>query len=141
MAAKPSKKSLSNTPQAGDDSYSFMEDELLASGLLSGNILTFDVMANDRGGKAKTLFSIDDGNGHTSWTDYDLVTADSNGVWESTSSGNQIRIYDGLIQFDFSTALAAFGAADVQSLADGDHIHDEFVYTIRLGNGTLARPL
>lgn len=63
------KTSFANTPQALDDAYSWSEDALQASGILAGNIITLDVMSNDAGGNAKTLFAIDDGNGNTSLTD------------------------------------------------------------------------
>ena len=60
MAISP--VSFLNTPQAGDDLWFYTEDELL---LLGGSAqLILDVMANDTGGKAKTLFSIDDGAGN-----------------------------------------------------------------------------
>jgi len=136
---------FSTTLQAADDTFFWTEDDLLASSLLSSadttyqNVLTLNVMSNDLGGKSKSLFSIDDGNGHTSWADYDLLNEDSNGVWESTGSGDRIRIYNGQIQLDLSASLTALGATDVNSLAAGDHIHEEFVYAIRLGNGTLSQ--
>src|SRR5262249_30720404 len=57
------------------------------------------------------------------------------------AAGDQIRIHNGQIQLDLSAALAALGATDVNSLAAGDHIHDEFVYAIRLGNGTLSQAM
>ena len=133
------KTSFANTPQAANDSYSWAEDSLLSSGLLNGNIVTLNVMSNDLGGNAKTLFSIDDGNGNTNLTDFDLLSAGSNGVWESTSSGDLIRIYNGQIELDLSHSLMALGATSVNALAAGDHIHDEFVYAIRLSNGALSQ--
>src|SRR5258706_343981 len=57
--------SFTNTPQAKDDIYSWTESQLQSSGLLSGNVITLNVMANDLGGNAKTLWSIDDGIGNT----------------------------------------------------------------------------
>jgi len=109
--------SFTKTPQATDDSYSWTEDQLIASGLLlAGNIMTLNVMSNDLGGNAKTLFSIDDGNGHTNLADYDLMNADSNGAWESASSGDKIRIYDGKIQVDISHSLSLLGATSIDTL-------------------------
>src|SRR6266478_6259757 len=132
--------SFTKTPQATDDSYSWTEDQLIASGLLlAGNIMTLNVMSNDLGGNAKTLFSIDDGNGHTNLADYDLMNADSNGAWESASSGDKIRIYDGKIQVDISHSLSLLGATSVDALSANDQIHEEFVYAIRLANGTLSQ--
>jgi VCBS repeat-containing protein len=133
--------SLSNTPQAGDDIYSWTEDQLAAIGLPGGNILTLDVMSNDLGGKAKKLFSLDDGNGHASATDYDLLQADLSGVYEAIATGDRVRIVNGQVQLDLSASLLALGATDISALAAGDHIHDEFVYAIQLGNGTLSQAM
>src|SRR5438067_1600275 len=137
---------LTNTPQAGDDYYGWTEDQLLASTLLASNtnVVRMEVMANDLGGSAKKLWSIDDGNGNTSVADYDLVKSDMQGVWENAAVNNlgvadQITISNGAILLDLSKSLAYFGAADVNGLAAGDHIHDEFVYAIRLANGALSQ--
>ena len=51
--------SFTNTPQAKDDVYSLTEDQLLASETLYNGLthtISLDVMANDLGGNAKTLF-------------------------------------------------------------------------------------
>src|SRR5258706_8616146 len=135
--------SFSNTPQAKDDIYGWTEDELLSSGLLHGSIITLNVMSTDLGGNAKALFSIDDGNGHTNITDYDLLTVDGliNGIsaWELTAAGNRVRIDNGKIDFDIANYLTAHGVASVEALAAGDYIPDEFVYAIRPANGTLSQ--
>ena len=52
---------------------------------------------------------------------------------------DKITISNGKILLDFSNSLQALGATNVNSLAAGDHIHDEFVYSIRLANGTLSQ--
>src|SRR4051812_46244388 len=44
--------SFSNTPQAKDDTWTYSED--------SANILILKVLANDLGGAAKSLYSLDD---------------------------------------------------------------------------------
>ena len=54
-----STKSFTNTPQANNDVFVFVEDTVS----ISGSNLLLDVMANDLGGNAKKLFSVDDGNG------------------------------------------------------------------------------
>src|SRR5262245_15859015 len=87
--------SFSNAPQAQDDSYGWTEDQLLGTGLISGNVVRLNVLSNDLGGNAKTLFSIDDGNGNTSLTDYDLLHSDSMGVWESTAL-NSLGVRDAI---------------------------------------------
>src|SRR5215471_8587093 len=105
--------SFSNTPQAQDDIYGWTETQLQSSGLLAGSVITLNVMANDLGGNAKTLFSIDDGNGHTSLTDYDLLSVDGlvGGVsaWEATAAGNRVRIDNGKIDFDIGHYLSSLG--------------------------------
>src|SRR5262249_46065521 len=136
--------SFTRTPQAGDDTYCWTEDQLIGSGLLNGTVVTLNVMSNDLGGNAKSLWSIDDGNGHTSQADYDLLNSDMGGVWENAAINNlgvadQITISNGRILLDLNRSLHALGAASVQALAAGDRIHDQFVYAIRLANGTLSQ--
>src|SRR5258708_591728 len=97
--------SFTKTPQAVDDTYTSNEDQLIASGFLSGNIITLNVMANDLAANAKTLFSIDNGN----------------------------------IQVDISHSLSLLGATSVDALSASDQIHEDFVYAIRLANGTLSQ--
>src|SRR5262245_11066930 len=127
--------SFTNTPQAKDDSYNWTETQLQNSGLLAGNIITLDVMANDLGGNAKTLWSVDDGNGNTLAPEYELLVKDTAaGVWETSANGNSFRITTaGKIEFKLN------GITNIDSLTANDHIHDEFVYAIRLGNGTLSQ--
>jgi len=109
--------SLNNTPQAVDDFYTANEDE----------VLYFSVMANDLGGNAKTLWSIDntsdDGSG-------DLVAKDVAGVCEYSELGAKISLTsDGRIRYD--TTL-------LDSLAAGQTVIDQFTYAIRMSNGTLS---
>ena len=135
---------LANTPQATDDSYWWTEDELIASGRLSGNIIALAVLSNDKGGNAKTLWSIDDGNGNTDALDYDLLASDMLGAWENTAVNNlgavdRVTISNGQILLDLSASLTVLGAENINALAEGDHIRTEFVYAIRLGNGTLSQ--
>jgi VCBS repeat-containing protein len=135
-----SKVSFNNTPQAGDDNYTWNEDSLLQANLYNASTgyITLDVMSNDLGGNAKTLYSIDDGNGN-SLNPTDLLTADTlvNGVsaWQLTASGNFARINNGKIELNLAPEL---GAAGINGLNEGEHFTDEFVYAIRLGNGTLS---
>jgi VCBS repeat-containing protein len=137
--------SFTKTPQAQDDLYGWTEEQLLASGLYSStsNIITLNVMSNDLGGNAKTLWSIDDGDGNTLAPDYQLLTQDGliSGVstWELTSAGNLIRINNGKIELKLVGSLAALGVSSVDGLSANQSIHDEFVYAIRLGNGTLSQ--
>ena len=48
--------SFTTTPQAQDDTWTYSETNLAAQ-----SFLLIDVMSNDLGGKAKVLWSIDDG--------------------------------------------------------------------------------
>lgn len=131
--------SLSNTPQAKDDIYTFVDDSFF----FNGDILTLNVLANDLGGNAKTLFSID--NGYSSvgtLSPNDLLLADTlvNGVsaWEATANGDSVRIYNGKVQLDITNSLNALGVTSYSGLTANDHIHDSFIYAERLGNGTLS---
>ena len=50
-----------------------------------------------------------------------------------------LRIDNGKIDLDISHSLLALtGTSNINALAAGDHIHDSFIYAIRLGNGTLS---
>lgn len=132
--------SFTKTPQAGDDSYSYTEDE--AAAIAVGNVISLDVMSNDLGGNAKQLFSINDGNGNALASDAELLTKDAvNGVsaWETTEDGNLIRINNGKIEVDLTHSLTVLGATDLNSMGAGDVIDDVFVYTVQMGNGTLSQ--
>src|SRR5205814_1372393 len=115
MPANPTEgtiTSFSNTPQAQDDSYNFTEDSLLALNSFNTqlDIVSLNVTANDLGGNAKTLYSIDDGvNNLIDLLQRDAVT---NGVsaWEgiiSTVGGDKIRIRNGKIDLDLSASISA----------------------------------
>jgi len=124
--------SFNNTPQAKDDSFSAgTEDSYLT-------VTYLDVMGNDLGGNAKSLYSLDDGFGSSS----DLLAKDGARA-ESTSgdysaSGAHIWITsDGKVGYDPTTFSAATQAA-IQALAPGETFTDTFTYAIRLGNGTLS---
>ena len=137
--------SFTNTPQAMDDAYSYTEDQLRASTIYNTttNVISLNVMSGDLGGKAKMLWSIDDGNGNTLAPDYQLLAGDvSNGVsqWEHTAHGNWIQINNGIIEYKLDDGSnSSTGARDINSLSATDHIHDTFVYAIKLANGTLSQ--
>ncbi|MGE5491316.1 MAG: VCBS domain-containing protein, partial [Actinomycetota bacterium] len=125
--------SYTKTPQAGDDTYNVTEDWLSAN-CTSDKAIILDVLANDLGGNAKKLYSIDDGEGATALKD--LLASDvGKGMvseWESTAEGNQIRINCGKIEFKFAKGF------DINSLNVGDTYSDSFTYAIQLGNGTIS---
>lgn len=126
-------------PHAVNDVFVWTEDQALADQVTT-DVLSLDVLANDRGGHAARLYSIDDGG---SWGfDWELVARDvgRNGTspWETTDNGNLIRINHGQIELDLSHSLSVLGATDFNSMGAGDVIDDDFVYAIRLGYGKLS---
>ena len=137
--------SFTNTPQAMDDSYIWTEDQLLSLQLYNAatKTITLDVMSNDLGGNAKTLFSVDDGDGNPITADYELLAKDvgANGAsaWEKTLLGNWVRINNGKIEYRLSDGSGIAGSGvDINTLSAGEVLKDSFVYAIRLGNGTLS---
>ncbi|MGO4485216.1 VCBS domain-containing protein [Rhizobium sp. 2TAF27] len=137
--------SFSNTPQAKDDTYIWTEDQLLSLQLYNAatKTITLDVMSNDLGGNAKSLFSVDDGDGNPITADYELLAKDvgANGAsaWEKTLLSNWVRINNGKIEYRLSDGSGIVGSgADINTLSAGEILKDSFVYAIRLGNGTLS---
>src|SRR5262245_62191577 len=102
--------SLSRTPQAKDDLAAASED----------TAITIDVLANDLGGNAKSLYSLDQSNPlHVATTALSQL-------------GATITIVDGKVFYDPT------GSAQLQALGAGQSVVDTFTYAIRLGNGTLS---
>ncbi len=130
--------SFGNTPQAQSDTYGWTEEQLQSSGLYnsSTNTITLDVMANDLGGKAKTLWSIEDGGSDVM---SELLKSNVTTAWEKTAEGNWIRIYNGKIEYRIDDGSNSPNRAlSIDSLTASDHIQDSFYYSIRLANGTLS---
>ena len=121
--------SFTNTPQANGDTFLKGEDQT--------GVFLLDVMANDLGGNAKVLWSLDDGSGLTT----DLLESDIGEVAATTDDhsahGAKIWICNGKVAYDATTLDAAFQAS-LQALAVGESATDTFTYAIRLANGTLA---
>jgi hypothetical protein len=135
--------SFSNTPQAGDDIYTSAQTGLIED---STNIVYLSVMANDLGGNAKTLWSLDNDDSLSTATKIyapaDLLTQDTarTEALSTDTSLNGAKIWitsDGKVGYDSSTLFAAF-KADLQALAAGETLTDTFTYAIRLSNGTLS---
>ncbi len=124
---------LNNTPQAQDDLYTVA----MLNGAISedGGTSILNVMANDLGGKAKSLYSLDDGIENDGLAGSDLLTRDAVGFDNTSKSGALIEITaDGKISY----SMTAVSTAKFQSLAEGEIGVDTFTYAIRLGNGTLS---
>ncbi|MGA3800445.1 VCBS domain-containing protein, partial [Pseudomonas fluorescens] len=130
--------SFSNTPQAKEDVFTSTENLL--------GVVYWDVMSNDLGGSAKTLWSLDNADSLSTATKVyaptDLLAQDTARA-EATStdtSENGAKIWitsDGKVGYDAATFSEAF-KAQLQALATGELLTDSFTYAIRLGNGTLS---
>src|SRR3954470_3096120 len=128
--------SFSNTPQAGDDVFTGLNEDFIG-------IVLLNVMGNDAGGNAKILWSVDDGTsagvGTRIYAPADLLTQDTTRI-EATStdySANHAHIWitsEGRVGYDANSMTAAF-KAQLQALAVGETLSDSFTYAIRLGNG------
>ncbi|AZD71835.1 T1SS secreted agglutinin RTX [Pseudomonas chlororaphis subsp. aurantiaca] len=140
--------SFSNTPQAQDDIFTTgvigTSSAAITEDLLG--IVYLDVMSNDLGGNAKTLWSLDNATSLSTATKVyapaDLLVQDTSRI-EATSSDtsfNGAKIWitsDGKVGYDAATLSTAF-KAQLQALAAGTSLTDSFTYAIRLGNGTLS---
>ena len=135
--------SFSNTPQAQGDTF------LTGSTGLTEDLLQLvylDVMANDLGGNAKILWSLDDASSASTATKIyapvDLLTQDTARV-EVTSTDtslNGAKIWittDGKVGYDAASLSAAF-KAQLEGLRAGESLSDSFTYAIRMANGTLS---
>lgn len=132
--------SYTNTPQAGDDTYTSAATGLTEDSLF---ITYLAVMANDLGGAAKTLYSLDNGTSSTgALSPTDLLTQDMVRTealtTDRSAQGAKIWITaDGKVGYDAATLPAAF-QEQLQHLSAGQFLTDTFTYAIRLGNGTLS---
>lgn len=134
--------SFVKTPQAKDDVFGSSPSNTLQ---YVSSVYLLDVMANDLGGSAKQLWSVDNGvnqygamAGHEAG---DLLTQDAIGVANPANVsrfGASLSITaDGRIAYDTST-ISGQAAADLTALAEGETLSDSFIYAIRLANGTLS---
>ncbi|MHC8370872.1 VCBS domain-containing protein [Pseudomonas sp. MDT1-85] len=140
--------SLSNTPQAQDDIFTTgvigTGTATITEDLLG--VMYLNVMSNDLGGNAKTLWSLDNATSLSTATKVyapaDLLIQDTGRI-EATStdtSFNGAKIWitsDGKVGYDAATLSTTF-KAQLQALAAGGSLTDSFTYAIRLGNGTLS---
>ncbi|UNP90184.1 VCBS domain-containing protein [Aeromonas encheleia] len=141
--------SFSNSPQAKDDTFTTGLIDGLSGSLITEDlvgVVYLDVMANDLGGNAKTLWSLDNAESLStatkSYAPTDLLTQDT-ARFEDVSNDtslNGARIWitmDGKVGYDAGTLSTTFKNA-LQALSAGETLSDTFTYSIRLGNGTLS---
>ena len=140
--------SFTTTPQAQDDTWTYSETNLAAQ-----SFLLIDVMSNDLGGKAKVLWSIDDGDNDAQsallpeYSESDLFNQDPltafKSAWELTEQGNWIRINCGKVEYRLNDGTSnpppenPAGSPSFNTLSAG-LFTDTFIYAIRLANGTLS---
>jgi VCBS repeat-containing protein len=122
--------SFGNTPQANNDAYTFDET-------IEGSVKYLNVMVNDLGGSAKTLWSFDtDGSagvtGLKTYAPEDLLIKDNVGVIQLSEAGAKVSITaDNQLKYDVSEL-------DLDFLGAGEYFVDTITYAIKLGNGTLS---
>lgn len=126
-----------NTPQARDDAFTSTG----LNGNALGNVI-LNVMGNDEGGNAKSLWALDDGISAGGIRPTDLLNQDTarTAALSTDASANGAKIWitpAGTVSYDASTLSDAFKAELLGLGADGS-LTDTFTYAIRLGNGALS---
>nr|WP_242431852.1 Ig-like domain-containing protein [Burkholderia ambifaria] len=129
---------MSNTPQATNDVFTSAQ-----TGLTDNTLTTvyLNVMANDLGGAAKTLYSLDSGTETTVALEQTALLTQDTSRAESVSAdfsahGAHIWITsDGKVGYDASHLDASWLSNSFNTLG---YAQDSFTYAIRLGNGTLS---
>ncbi len=104
--------------------------------LTTGEAGTFvlDVLANDPGGRGKTLWSLDEGDDE-SGNPLGLLKQDTVGSVNWSKKGAQIWITDeGKVAYTLTPTLQA----ELRALEEGQHLLDTFVYAMRKGVGPLS---
>uniref|UniRef100_UPI001FC8C138 beta strand repeat-containing protein n=1 Tax=Burkholderia ambifaria TaxID=152480 RepID=UPI001FC8C138 len=130
--------SISNTPQATNDVFTSAQ-----TGLTDNSLTTvyLNVMANDLGGAAKTLYSLDSGTEttvsleQTALLTQDTVRAESVSTDFSAHGAHIWITSDGKVGYDASHLDASWLSNSFNTLG---YAQDSFTYAIRLGNGTLS---
>lgn len=127
--------SFTKTPQAKDD---LISSSSLGSLNYDNLVFVLDILANDLGGNGKSLWSVDDGvNDSGAMDGYeagDLLTQDFAGDEEAGQNGVMLSLTsDGMIAYD---AVGIEG--DIVALPEGAVLTNDFIYAIRMGNGTLS---
>ena len=126
--------SYTKTPQAGDDVFTSLQTGLTEDAL---GLVTLNVMANDLGGAAKSLYSVDDGSATADLLSRDTARNEGASLDHSLNGAHVWITSDGRIGYDASTLSDAF-KAQLQALGAGESLNDSFTYSIQLGNGTIS---
>jgi VCBS repeat-containing protein len=108
---KMAKKFQKNLQQAQEDT-----GEVTESGTAD-----LDVLDNDRGGKSKSIFSLDQTN---------PASATNEGEWVVLASGARIKFDGDQVVYDTNGAY--------ESLAEGETVFETFTYTIQMGKGAIS---
>ena len=127
--------SFSNTPQARDDLFTSAITGLTETNL---RVVLLDVMANDLGGNARSLYSIDDGaNNLRDLSVQDTARTEARSADYSANGAHIWITLDGKVGYDATTLSSSF-RSQLDLLAPGQFLTDTFTYAVRLGNGTLS---
>ena len=132
--------SFSNTPQAMGDLLTTTSTGILLTE--ESGIVLLDVMANDLGGAAKSLWSLDNNDSLMTNTKVlapaDLLAQDTGRTELLSTDLSKL----GAVIWITSDGKVGYNTAKIQSqlqaLAVGETLTDSFTYAIRLGNGTLS---
>ncbi|WP_230958808.1 Ig-like domain-containing protein, partial [Burkholderia stagnalis] len=130
--------SMGNTPQATNDVFTSAQTGLTDNALTT---VYLNVMANDLGGAAKTLYSLDSGTEATVALEQTALLTQDTARAEAVSTdysahGAHIWITsDGKVGYDASHLDASWLSNSFNTLG---YAQDSFTYAIRLGNGTLS---
>ena len=123
------KTSFVNTPQAQDDAITGIDLTEDSTG-----IFLFNVMANDAGGKAKSLYSIDAGGQPDLLLAKDAARTEADTNDFSTLGARIWITNEGQVAYELTETVRA----QLQQLAAGETLTDSFTYAIQLGNGALS---
>ncbi len=122
--------------RARDDVYSIPQsyvDDPLSTGRI-----VLDVMANDRGGRSKTLWAVTSGDENTlnARETADLKSRDAVGTLSTSELGAKVILNaNGTLTYNFKCSAFKVNVAD---LALGEVVTDSFTYSIRMADGTLS---
>ncbi|MDR4517575.1 MAG: Ig-like domain-containing protein [Nitrosomonas sp.] len=129
---------FSRTPQAKDDYFSLngiAGNDNVSIGEDSGQTYILDVMANDLGGRRKSLWSLDDSAPSAGGESSDLFARDVVDAAESSALGAQVSVTaNGKVAYSYTPELLA----QLIPLSANESLVDTFTYAMKMGNGALS---